>query len=126
MRAVRIPAFVLAAVLAYILCSAAWVTAESRRWLDGAAQVSDAALRGSAGEAAQALDALEARWQAHQGYLHLVVSHTELDEAEALLAQARAAARQGDMGTLHLIMAELHSRFETTAQTQQVHFRNIF
>ena len=125
MRAVRVPVFVLAAVLAYILCNAAWVTGESQRWLDAAAQVSDAALQGSAEDAGEALDALDALWQRPQGYLHIVISHTELDEAEALLAQARAAVRQGDMQTLYPIMAELRSQFELLAETQQVSLKNI-
>ena len=125
MRAVRVPVFVLAAVLAYILCNAAWVTGESQRWLDAAAQVSDAALQGSAEDAGEALDALDALWQRPQGYLNIVISHTELDEAEALLAQARAAVRQGDMQTLYPIMAELRSQFALVAETQQVSLKNI-
>ena len=125
MRAVRVPVFVLAAVLAYILCNAAWVTGESQRWLDAAAQVSDAALQGSAEDAGEALDALDALWQRPQGYLHIVISHTELDEAEALLAQARAAVRQGDMQALYPIIAELRSQFELLAETQQVSLKNI-
>lgn len=125
MRAVRVPVFVLAAVLAYILCNAAWVTGESQRWLDAAAQVSDAALQGSTEDAGEALDALGALWQRPQGYLHIVISHTELDEAEALLAQARAAVRQGDMQTLYPIMAELRSQFALLAETQQVSLKNI-
>ncbi len=120
MRAVRVPVFVLAAVLAYILCNAAWVTGESQQWLDAAAQVSDAALQGSTEDAGEALDVLDALWQRPQGYLHIVISHTELDEAEALLAQARAAVRQGDMQTLYPIMAELRSQFALVAETQQV------
>ena len=125
MRAVRVPVFVLAAVLAYILCNAAWVTGESQRWLDAAAQVSDAALQGSAEDAGEALDALDALWQRPQGYLHIVISHTELDEAEALLAQARAAVQQGDMSSLYPVMAELQSQFELLAETQQVSLKNI-
>lgn len=125
MRAVRVPVFVLAAVLAYILCNAAWVTGESQRWLEAAAQVSDAALQGSTEDAREALDALDALWQRPQGYLHIVISHTELDEAEALLAQARAAVRQGDMQALYPIMAELRSQFELLAETQQVSLKNI-
>lgn len=125
MRAVRVPVFVLAAVLAYILCNAAWVTGESQRWLDAAVQVSDAALQGSTEDAGEALDALDALWQRPQGYLHIVISHTELDEAEALLAQARAAVRQGDMPALYPIMAELRSQFVLLAETQQVSLKNI-
>ena len=51
MRAVRVPVFVLAAVLAYILCNAAWVTGESQRWLDAAAH-------GRGGFAREALEAV--------------------------------------------------------------------
>ena len=112
-------------MLAYILCNAAWVTGESQRWLDAAAQVSDAALQGSTEDAGEALDALDALWQRPQGYLHIVISHTELDEAEALLAQARAEVRQGDMQTLYPIMAELRSQFALVAETQQVSLKNI-
>ena len=86
MRAMRVPVFVLAVVTAYILCNAAWVTGESQQWLDAADRVSDAALRGDVSAAGTALDTLDALWQEHQGYLHIVISHTELDEAEALLA----------------------------------------
>ena len=46
-------------------------------------------------------------------------------EAEALLAQARAAVRQGDMQTLYPIIAELRSQFELLAETQQVSLKNI-
>ena len=122
MRAVRVPVFVLAVAAAYILCSAAWVTGESQRWLDAADRVSDAALRGDVSDSEAALDTL---WQKHQGYLHIVISHTELDEAEALLAQARAAVQQGDMASLYPVMAELRSQFELLAETQQVSLKNI-
>lgn len=125
MRAVRVPVFVLAVVAAYILCSAAWVTSESQRWLDAADRVSDAALRGDVSDTEAALDALETLWQKHQGYLHIVISHTELDEAEALLAQAKAAARQGDMQTLYPTVAELRSQFKLLAETQQISLKNI-
>ena len=125
MRAMRVPVFVLAVVTAYILCNAAWVTTESQRWLDAADRVSDAALRGDVSDAGTALETLDALWQEHQGYLHIVISHTELDEAEALLAQARAAVGQGDMSSLYPVMAELRSQFELLAETQQVSLKNI-
>lgn len=125
MRAMRVPVFVLAVAAAYILCSAAWVTGESQRWLDAADRVSDAALRGDVSDSEAALDALDTLWQKHQGYLHIVISHTELDEAEALLAQARAAVQQGDMSSLYPVMAELRSQFELLAETQQVSLKNI-
>ncbi len=126
MKAARIPIFVLASLLAYILCSAAWITAESERWQDAAQQVAEAALCGDTEAAAASLNTLKANWQSHQSYLHIIVSHTELDETGTLLSQAEAAVQQGDMAALYPITAELCSRFHLIAETQQVHLRNIF
>ena len=73
-----------------------------------------------------ALDALDTLWQKHQGYLHIVISHTELDEAEALLAQAEAMAAQGDSQSLYPVLAELRGQFRLIAETQRISAKNIF
>ena len=125
MRAIRLPAFVLVLLAAYILCNAAWASGVGRQWLDAADTAAAAALRGDTASAGQALEQLDALWQKPQGYLHIVVSHTELDETEDLLAQARAAVRQDDMAALYPIMQTLRSQFRLLAETQQVSLKNI-
>ena len=88
MRAVRIPLFVLLAVLFFILWNAAWVTDRCGEWTAAVDTVT--ADLDAGGDGGAALGTLDDLWQDVQGYMHIIVSHEDLDEAEALMAQAKA------------------------------------
>lgn len=124
MRAIRIPLLVLLLVLCFTLWNTAYVTDRCDEWIAALDDVTAALDGGSAG--AGELDALDTLWQAQQGYLHTVVSHTELDEAEALLAQAKVLSRRGDTQSLYPVLAQLRHQFRLIAETQQVSPKNIF
>ena len=124
MRATRLSLMVLLAVLAFVLWNAAWVTDRCREWTAALDEAEAALEQGGSGQ--QQLDALNALWQEPQGYLHIVISHEELDEAEALLAQAEAMAAQGDSQSLYPVLAELRGQFRLIAETQRVSAKNIF
>ena len=124
MRAVRLPLFVLLAALCFVLWNAAWVTDRCTEWTDALDAVTAALDSGSSGSAA--LDALNTRWQNVQGYLHIVISHTDLDEAESLMAQARALSAQGRTEELYPVLAQLRHQFRLIAETQQLSPKNIF
>ena len=124
MRATRLSLMVLLAVLAFVLWNAAWVTDRCREWTAALDEAEAALEQGGSGQ--QQLDALNALWQEPQGYLHIVVSHEELDEAEALLAQAEAMAAQGDSQSLYPVLAELRGQFRLIAETQRISAKNIF
>lgn len=124
MRATRLSLMVLLAVLAFVLWNAAWVTDRCGEWTAALDEAEAALAQGGSGQ--QQLDALNALWQKPQGYLHIVISHEELDEAEALLAQAEAMAAQGDSQSLYPVLAELRGQFRLIAETQRVSAKNIF
>lgn len=124
MRATRLSLMVLLVVLAFVLWNAAWVTDRCGEWT-AALDAAEAALEQGGTGSAQ-LDALNALWQEPQGYLHIVISHEELDEAEALLAQAEAMAAQGDSQSLYPVLAELRGQFRLIAETQRISAKNIF
>lgn len=124
MRATRLSLMVLLAVLAFVLWNAAWVTDRCGEWTAALDEAEAALEQGGTGSAQ--LDALNALWQEPQGYLHIVISHEELDEAEALLAQAEAMAAQGDSQSLYPVLAELRGQFRLIAETQRVSAKNIF
>lgn len=124
MKAMRVPLFVLLAVLGFVLWNAAWVTDRCDEWT-AALDTVTAALDGG-GSGSRELEQLDALWQEVQGYMHIVVSHTELDEAEALLAQASALCRQGDTGEMYPVLAQLRHQFRLIAETQQISPKNIF
>lgn len=124
MRATRLSLMVLLAVLAFVLWNAAWVTDRCGEWTAALDEAEAALAQGGTGQ--QQLDALNALWQEPQGYLHIVISHEELDEAEALLAQAEAMAAQGDSRSLYPVLAELRGQFRLIAETQRISAKNIF
>ena len=124
MRATRLSLMVLLVVLAFVLWNAAWVTDRCGEWTAALDEAEAALEQGDSGQ--QQLDALNALWQEPQGYLHIVISHEELDEAEALLAQAEAMAAQGDSQSLYPVLAELRGQFRLIAETQRVSAKNIF
>ena len=124
MKAVRIPLLVLLAVLCFVLWNALWVTDRCTEWTASLDAVTAALDGGGSGSAA--LDALTAQWQDVQGYMHIVVSHAELDEAESLLAQAKALSAQGSREALYPVLAQLRHQFRLIAETQQLSPKNIF
>lgn len=124
MRATRLSLMVLLVVLAFVLWNAAWVTDRCGEWTAALDEAEAALEQGGSGSAQ--LDALNALWQEPQGYLHIVISHEELDEAEALLAQAEAMAAQGDSQSLYPVLAELRGQFRLIAETQRISAKNIF
>ena len=124
MRATRLSLMVLLVVLAFVLWNAAWVTDRCGEWTAALDEAEAALEQGGTGSAQ--LDALTALWQEPQGYLHIVISHEELDEAEALLAQAEAMAAQGDSQSLYPVLAELRGQFRLIAETQRISAKNIF
>ena len=124
MRATRLSLMVLLVVLAFVLWNAAWVTDRCGEWTAALDEAEAALEQGGTGSAQ--LDALNALWQEPQGYLHIVISHEELDEAEALLAQAEAMAAQGDSQSLYPVLAELRGQFRLIAETQRISATNIF
>ena len=124
MKAVRLPIGVLAAVLVFTLWNAAWVTDRCEEWADALDGVT-AALDGG-GDGSVALERLWDMGQEVQGDMHVVVSHTELDEAESLLAQALALCRQNSTEDMYPVLAELRHQFRLIAETQQISAKNIF
>ena len=78
------------------------------------------------GDGGAALGTLDDLWQDVQGYMHIIVSHEDLDEAEALMAQAKALSAQGSTEELYPVLAQLRHQFRLIAETQQLSPKNIF
>ena len=50
----------------------------------------------------------------------------QVDEAEALMAQAKALSAQGSTEDLYPVLAQLRHQFRLIAETQQLSPKNIF
>ena len=124
MKAMRIPVFVLALLLALSVCNAVYLTRRCALWEQQLAEVDRAAAAGQAADAAAALDRLDALWQADQVYLHIAVSHEDINNAETLLRRAVVLCAAAD-DDLRPTLAELRAALRMVAETQQISVKNI-
>lgn len=124
MKAIRIPIFVLTALLAFSVCNAVHLTRRCALWQAELLAADRAALSGDAAETAAALDRLDELWQADQVYLHIVVSHGDINNAETLLRRAVLLC-QADSEELRPTLAELRACLGMVAETQQISIKNI-
>ncbi len=124
MKAIRIPIFVLAALLAFSVCNAVHLTRRCHTWQAEVMAADRAAAAGHPEEASAALDRLDELWQADQVYLHIVVSHEDINNAEALLRRSMVLCAVGDE-ELRPALAELGASLSMVAETQQISIKNI-
>ena len=124
MKAIRIPVFVLAVLLAFSVCNAVHLTRRCALWQAELAEADRAAAMGDTEAAGAALARLEALWQADQAYLHIVVSHEDIHDAEALLQRAALLCGIGN-DELRPALAELRAAMSMVAETQQISAKNI-
>ena len=124
MKAIRIPIFVLAVLLAFSVCNAVHLTRRCALWQTELLAADRAAAAGDTASAAAALDRLDALWQADQVYLHIVVSHEDINNAETLLRRAAVLCIAGD-DELRPALAELNAYLGMVAETQQISIKNI-
>ncbi|MBS1434205.1 MAG: DUF4363 family protein [Oscillospiraceae bacterium] len=124
MKAIRIPVFVLAVLLAFSVCNAVHLTRRCALWQAELAEADRAAAMGDTEAAGAALARLEALWQADQAYLHIVVSHEDIHDAETLLRRAALLCDTGN-DELRPALAELRSAMSMVAETQQISAKNI-
>lgn len=124
MKAIRIPVFVLVLLLTLSVCNAVYLTGRCALWEQQLAEAHRAADAGQTADAAAALDRLDALWQADQVYLHIVVSHEDINNAETLLRRAAALCAAAD-DDLRPTLAELRAALRMVAETQQISVKNI-
>ena len=82
------PVLILAGVLAFCLWTGARVGADSQRWRQPLEQSSEAALAGDWDAAGDLLAASYDDWRTRQLFLHIVVQHQVVEDAEAMYRRA--------------------------------------
>ena len=124
-KAARLPALVLAALLALLLLHSSAAARYSREWALHAADAQQAAAAGDWAEATRALDALEASWAKAQPWLLLTASHSDIAQAEELTALARAHLALQSRSDACGALSRLQLLLERLAADQQLSLRNI-
>ena len=125
MKSLFIPILVLAAVLAAALWTGNYISGETARWSDTLRQADTLAAQERWEEAENAIQQGYDDWNSRQTFLHIVMEHEELDEAESLFAAAFAACSLRDAPDFQATLAQLISQMSLLAETQQVSIKNI-
>ncbi|MCB7514395.1 DUF4363 family protein [bacterium 210917-SL.2.15] len=75
--------------------------------------------------AARAFSQADETWQEHEAYLHVVIEHDEIDEAEALFAEVDQYARQHDSDKYCTSAERLCTQLDHLKESQQLSIKNI-
>ena len=126
MKAFYLPAAVLAAILACSLWAGRFLEVRTEHWSALLAGVSESAEAEDWSQAGEALQRAYEDWSRDQTFLHTILEHDALDEAEQLFAAAMAACRQEDGEEALIQLAQLRGRLRLLAETQGASIQNIF
>lgn len=126
MKAFYIPAGLLALILAFSLWAGSYVRQRTDHWTALLEETDKAAMEEDwTGAQQRLLDAYD-DWDSSQSFLHTIMNHSDLDEAESLFAGAKAVCSQRDDADFHLLLAQLMEQMDLLAETQSVSIKNIF
>lgn len=125
MKALYIPAALLALILGYSLWAGRYVEQRTDHWIALLEQVDETARQENWADAGTRLRQVYEDWDGSQGFFHTIMDHSELDEAESLFAGAAAVCGQQDDGEFHLLLAQLMEQMRLLAETQSVSVKNI-
>lgn len=125
MKYFYIPCTILALILALSLLNAETMGIYVADWCEELAAAQEAADHGNWAEAEQRLTSVHEVWDEKQSYFHIVSVHSELDEAEALLAKSLSFAREQDDAEFRANTAELITQLHLLAEIQEISIKNI-
>lgn len=126
MKALYVPLAVLAGLLAFSLWTGHYVEERAAHWETLLGEADRLAREERWEETAEQLQKAQESWDKSRSFLHTVMEHEELDQAESLFAAAFAACDEEDVPDFHTALAQLSAALDLLAETQQVSIKNIF
>ena len=125
MKAMRIPAAVLAVIFLAALADGFVLTKQCEDWSAHVEQMERSAIREDWDAAQSALDDLTESWGKWQTYLHILIDHDEIDQTEELLALCALHMEEKDTATLRVTVSELQCMFSLLAEIEQLNIKNV-
>lgn len=119
------PLLLLTVLLALSLWSSSRITRDTERWRDQLAQA-EALVRDQAWpEALAALEDSYRDWQRPQIFLHIVMEHDVLDDAEAMYHRAAAFARTEETSEFQAETEHLRHQLKLMAEMARFSIKNV-
>ncbi len=125
MKALYIPAAILTAILCFSLWTGRYVDSRVETWQQMLERADRAAGQEDWAQAESRLREAARDWRKSAPFLHTLMEHDELDEAETLLAGAMAACQVRDQADFHKLLSQLRAQLDHLAETQALDLQNI-
>ena len=125
MKVFRIPCFVLLLLLTVCLFNSNAVSKRCHDW-DTQIDTIDQCVQGQHWNTAAAdLETLYEDWNTCQTWFHIVIEHSEIDNAEALLQRCRILCQEQDSVEFRATLADLRSQLILLDEMERVSIKNI-
>lgn len=125
MKALYVPVAILAVILSFSLWTGRYVDSRVQSWQRMLEETDRAAQREDWEQAETRLKETIRDWEKSSSFLHTLMKHDELDEAEDLFAGTMAACQIRDRADFHKLLAQLMSQLGHLAETQALNLQNI-
>ncbi|MBQ3496884.1 MAG: DUF4363 family protein [Oscillospiraceae bacterium] len=126
MRGFLFPCAVLAVILTASLAGGSYIGTLCDGWIGDLRAIEPQIGPDAEGDVSAAVEAIYDDWTSRQRFLHIVVEHDELDEAESLFARTRSCAKEDDAHELEANIAELITQLRHLKEMEQPRIENIF
>ena len=125
MKVLVLPLGAIAVILAFSLWAGSYVQQQADTWEQLLDQAAAAVEEEDWPQASKLLSQAEEHWERSKTFLHTIIEHSELNEAEALFAAASEACFQQDAQEFRCQLTLLTTQLKVLAETQSVSIKNI-
>ena len=125
MRSFIAACVLLLTLTAFSLCNSLYMDRFTASLLQPLEQARTCALNHRWAEGAAQLSSFEALWQEKQLYLQVITEHSEIEQAEDLLASLQEFMAQGELPECLSELAELTHQIQLLSQLQRISIGNI-
>lgn len=125
MRPIRVTCTVLAALLVFCIFNSVWLSRRHEEWNTSLLHIDSLVREERWNEAESQLERLYADWQSVQIWLHIIIEHEELDEAESLFCRAMVLAEEEDSVEFRAHIADLLSQLRLLRELEELSLPNV-
>ena len=125
MKVLVLPLGAIAVILTFSLWAGSYVQQQADTWEQLFDQAAAAGEEEDWPQASKLLSQAEEHWERSKTFLHTIIEHSELNEAEALFAAASEACFQQDAQEFRCQLTLLTTQLKVLAETQSVSIKNI-
>ena len=125
MKAFAVPCLILAALLAFSLWNGQVITDFTRQCSDTLTLADQQAGEAQWDAAEESLSQSYDCWSSRQTFLHVMVHHDEIGEAEALYRRARVYLQAQDLSSFRAELTALRSQLRILAEMEQPSIKNV-